>query len=82
MCAQKPNDLLLKIQWEIFAKFLNKTTSKGGQHNHKKKKKKEYKIKYQSLQMQIGWGLEQLGLGEGVSAHGTGLEWDDLEDPF
>lgn len=32
--------------------------------------------------MQIGWGLEQLGLGEGVSAHGTGLEWDDLEDPF
>lgn len=32
--------------------------------------------------MQIGWGLEQLGLGEDVPAHGTGLEWDDLEDPF
>jgi len=31
-----------------------------------------------SVQSQAGWGFEQPGLVEGVSAHGRGLELDDL----
>jgi len=35
-----------------------------------------------SVQGQVGWGFEEPGVVEGVSAHGRRLELDGLEGPF
>lgn len=36
----------------------------------------------ENVQSQTGWGSEQTGLEEGVTAQGRGLEPDDLQGPL